>query len=91
MVSVRVEVKLKSGHFDPEGDVTATALRDLGFFVNGVKVSKVYTIGLEAKNTEEAVRLAKDMCRKLLANPTKDDFTVEVLKVEEQTPKKRER
>ncbi|MDD1766357.1 MAG: phosphoribosylformylglycinamidine synthase subunit PurS [Candidatus Methanomethyliaceae archaeon] len=88
MMRVRVEVKLKSGHFDPEGDVTATALRDLGFRVNEVKVSKVYTLDLEAKSTEEAVRLAKDMCRKLLANPTKDDFTVEVLPGEERTPKK---
>lgn len=91
MIRVRVEVKLKSGHFDPEGDVTATALKDLGFCVNGVKVSKVYTLGLEAKSAEEAVRLAKEMCRKLLANPTKDDFTVEVLQGEERTPKKSER
>jgi phosphoribosylformylglycinamidine synthase PurS subunit len=91
MMRVRVEVKLKSGHFDPEGDVTATALRDLGFHVNGVKVSKVYTLGLEAKSAEEAVKLTKDMCRKLLANPTKDDFSVEVLPGEERTPKKGKR
>jgi len=88
---VRVEVRLKPGHFDPEGDVTAKSLRDLGFRVNGVEVSKVYTVDLEAKDAEEGVRLAKEMCRKLLANPTKDYFTVEVLPGEERTIKKGKR
>jgi phosphoribosylformylglycinamidine synthase len=76
---VRIEVKLKSGHFDPEGDVTAKSLRDLGFPVNSVRVSKVYTVELDANSREKAMSTARDMCRKLLANPTKDDFFIEVL------------
>jgi len=82
---VRVEIKLKPGHFDPEGDVTAKSLRDLGFAVSKVGVSKAYTIDLEAKSDSEAVEAANAMCKKLLANPTKDNFSVEVLKVEEGT------
>jgi phosphoribosylformylglycinamidine synthase len=76
---VRAEVKLKHGHFDPEGDVTAKSLADLGFSIGEAKVSKAYTIILQAKSREEAKRLVENMCRKLLANPTKDDFSVEVL------------
>jgi len=76
---VRVEVKLKPGHFDPEGDVTAKSLRDLGFPVSTVKVGKVYILEVEAKDSGEAIRLAEEMCRKLLANPVKDDYSVEVL------------
>ncbi|MEM2929761.1 MAG: phosphoribosylformylglycinamidine synthase subunit PurS [Thermoproteota archaeon] len=76
---LRVEVKLKPGHFDPEGDVTAKSLRDLGFPLNMVKTGKVYIIDVEASDREEALRLAEDMCRKLLANPVKDDFSIEVL------------
>ncbi|MBC7112496.1 MAG: phosphoribosylformylglycinamidine synthase subunit PurS [Candidatus Methanomethyliales bacterium] len=76
---VRVEVKLKKGHFDPEGDVTTKSLRDLGFPVSGVRVSKVYTVELEVNDKERAMSLAREMCRKLLANPTKDDFFIEVL------------
>lgn len=75
----RAEVRLKRGHFDPEGDVTAKSLGDLGFRVGEVKVSKVYTIILEAQDMKEARGLVEEMCRKLLANPTKDDFCVEVL------------
>ncbi len=76
---VRIEVKLKRGHFDPEGNVTAKSLRDLGFSVGGVRVSKVYTVELDTNNKERAMSLAQEMCRKLLANPTKDDFFIEVL------------
>jgi phosphoribosylformylglycinamidine synthase len=76
---VRAEVKLKRGHFDPEGDVTAKSLNDLGFNVAETKVSKAYTIVVDAKSGADAKRLVEEMCRKLLANPTKDDFCVEVL------------
>jgi phosphoribosylformylglycinamidine synthase len=78
---LRIEVKLKPGHFDPEGDVTAKSLRDLGFSVGTVKVGKTYIVDVEAKDQEEALRLADEMCRKLLANPVKDDYSVEVLSV----------
>lgn len=77
---MRAEVRLKKGHFDPEGEVTAKSLADLGFGLEDAKVSKVYTIILEAKSRSDAESLVEAMCRKLLANPTKDDFSVEVLK-----------
>ncbi|MBO3797977.1 MAG: phosphoribosylformylglycinamidine synthase subunit PurS [Thermoproteota archaeon] len=76
---LRVEVRLKPGHFDPEGDVTAKMLRDLGFPVTMVKTGKVYIVDVESDDREEALRLAEEMCRKLLANPVKDDYSLEVL------------
>ncbi|MEM3466964.1 MAG: phosphoribosylformylglycinamidine synthase subunit PurS [Thermoproteota archaeon] len=75
---LRVEVRLKPGHFDPEGDVTAKMLRDLGFPVTMVKTGKVYIVDVESNDREEALRLAEEMCRKLLANPVKDDYSLEV-------------
>lgn len=76
---IKIEVRLKPGHFDPEGDVTAKSLRDLGFPVDAVKVGKVYVLDVKVDSKEEALRLAEDMCRKLLANPVKDDYIIEVL------------
>jgi len=90
-MKVKVEVRLKAGHFDPEGDVTSKSLKDLGFPVGEVKVGKVYTVDVEAVSKEAAVKLAKEMCRKLLANPTKDDFSVEVLNVEGRAAQKSKR
>ena len=44
----RVEIALKQGHSDPEGETTAHSLIELGYPVTAVSVSKTYTIDLEA-------------------------------------------
>lgn len=75
---LKVEVSLKPGHSDPEGETTARLLRELGYKVEGVNVSKVYNIILEAGSREEALAKAEEMCRRLLANPTKDNYAVVV-------------
>jgi phosphoribosylformylglycinamidine synthase len=79
---LRIEVSLKPGHSDPEGETTARLLKELGYRVNGVNVGKVYTVVLEARSLEEAEVKAEEMCRRLLANPTKDNykFTIEEVK-----------
>ncbi|MEM1589186.1 MAG: phosphoribosylformylglycinamidine synthase subunit PurS [Candidatus Bathyarchaeia archaeon] len=73
---LRVEVGLKPGHSDPEGETTARLLKELGYRVERVNVSKLYTILLEANSKDEAVAKADEMCRRLLANPTKDNYTI---------------
>ena len=40
----RIEVSLKPGHTDPEGETTARLLKELGYTVDTVNVSKVYTV-----------------------------------------------
>lgn len=74
----KVEVSLKPGHSDPEGETAARLLQELGYTVNAVNVSKVYTILLEAETPEEAKARVEEMCKKLLANPTKDDYTIAI-------------
>ncbi|MEM3623349.1 MAG: phosphoribosylformylglycinamidine synthase subunit PurS [Candidatus Bathyarchaeia archaeon] len=75
---LKIEVKLKPGHSDPEGETTAYLLRELGYRVETVNVSKVYYVILEAESKEEAKARADEMCRRLLANPTKDDYVIVV-------------
>jgi len=81
LYKARVEVSLKPGHSDPEGETTARSLRELGYPVRRVSVSKVYTIFLEAGSREEAEEKVDEMCRRLLANPTKDDYKFEIEEV----------
>ncbi len=69
-------MSLKPGHADPEGEVTARSLRELGYRVRSVKVSKIYRIELEAKSQEEARAHVEEMCWRLLANPVKDDYII---------------
>jgi len=54
-------------------------LKDLEYPVETVRVSKVYRIMLDGDSEEEAEKEVDEMCRRLLANPTKDDygFTIE--------------
>jgi len=73
---LRIEVSLKPGHSDPEGETTARLLKELGYRVEAVNVSKVYHVFLEAESRREAEIKAEDMCKRLLANPTKDNYRV---------------
>jgi len=41
-----------------------------------VGVSKVYSLVLEAYSRNEAEIKAEEMCKRLLANPTKDNYVI---------------
>jgi phosphoribosylformylglycinamidine synthase PurS subunit len=74
----KIEVSLKPGHSDPEGETAARLLQELGYAVKAVNVSKVYTLLLEVETLEEAKVKIEEMCKRLLANPTKDNYTVAI-------------
>jgi len=74
----KVEVGLKPGHSDPEGETTKESLSELSYPVRSVGVSKVYEIVLEAKSLSAAKKLVDDMCKRLLANPVKDNYRFEI-------------
>ena len=78
MYSARIEVSLKPGHSDPEGEMTSQSLNELKFSTKKVNVSKVYTVFFEAKNMQEAEKAVEEMCRRLLANPTKDNYSYNI-------------
>ena len=48
----KIEVSLKPGHSNPEGETTARLLKELGYKVEAVDVSKVYTVTLEAATAQ---------------------------------------
>ena len=73
---LRIEVSLKPGHSDPEGETTARLLKELGYKIETVNVSKVYSVYVEAESWEEAEIKAEEICKRLLANPTKDNYEI---------------
>jgi phosphoribosylformylglycinamidine synthase, purS protein len=77
--AAKIEVGLKPGHSNPEGETTARSLVELGFSVEAVDVSKVYAVTLEAASLAEAKAKAEEMSKRLLANPTKDNYTISVV------------
>ena len=73
----RVEIHLKKGVADPEGDNVLKALKLLGFSsVAGVRSIKVFEIDLPERSREKAEAIVEDMCRQLLANPVIHDYRV---------------
>lgn len=77
-MKARVEVTLKPGVLDPQGEAIRHALGSLGFDgVDGVRVGKVIEIELEAQDRANAEAEVGRMCEKLLANTVIEDYRVE--------------
>lgn len=75
----KIEVSLRPGHSNPEGETTSHLLKELGYLVEKVDVSKVFNVYLEATSASEAKAKAEEMSKRLLANPTKDNYTISVV------------
>jgi len=77
-VKVRVLVRLKPGILDVQGASVKRALSGLGFDdVRELRIGKVIEVEVEAETPAGARRRADEMCRKLLANPVLEDYTIE--------------
>lgn len=78
----KIEVTLKQGHSDPEGEAAGRLLGELGYRVDKVNVGKLYRVVLEAESPQAAQTAAESMCKRLLANPTKDNYAVVIEETE---------
>jgi len=74
----KVEVRLKPGHSDPEGETVKQSLAQLNYPVLSVCAGKIYEIALEARSLNEAKKMIDEICRRLLANPVKDNYVFEI-------------
>jgi phosphoribosylformylglycinamidine synthase PurS subunit len=73
-LKVRVLVRPKSGILDPQGEAVRRALPALGFgSVDSVHIGRLIEMELESADEVEG------MCRRLLANPTVEEYEWEVL------------
>lgn len=78
MARVRVLVRLKPGILDVQGAAVKRALAGLGFTdVADLRIGKVIDVELEAASATQARSRADEMCRKLLANPILEEYTIE--------------
>ena len=74
---VALHILPRRGILDPQGKAVASALHTLGFHqVGDVHVGRHVVVDIAAKSRDEADAAARDMCRRLLANPVTEDFEV---------------
>jgi phosphoribosylformylglycinamidine synthase PurS subunit len=77
-VKVRVLVRLKPGILDVQGVAVKRALGGLGFSdVGDLRVGKMIEVDVDAASVDAARVRVDEMCRKLLANPVLEDYTIE--------------
>jgi phosphoribosylformylglycinamidine synthase PurS subunit len=79
MAKVKVSVRLKPGVLDAQGRVVFNALKSLGYeSVADVRMGKLIEIRMNGATADQARAQADEMCRKLLANPVIETYTIEV-------------
>lgn len=75
---MEVRIELKPGVIDAEGETVQKSLTLLGFSVGKVKSVKVYEISIEANSEEDARKRMEDACKRLLANPVIQDYSLRI-------------
>ena len=77
-MKARVLIRLKRGILDVQGSAVRRALAGLGYAeLKELRVGKVVELDLDAADPSAATARVEEMCRKLLANPVTEDFTIE--------------
>ncbi len=75
--SVLVEVQLRPGISDPQGQTIERALPTLGFDgVSGVRVGKSMRFSVDADNEAAARAQVDEICQKFLTNPVIEDAII---------------
>ena len=73
-----VTVTLKKDVLDPQGKVVQNTLQHLGINnLMSIRQGKYFEIDLDDNNQVEAQKKVDDMCKKLLANLTIEDYKIE--------------
>ena len=73
-----VRIERKTGLSDPEGATTAKARQDLGFNEIGrVTFGRTITLEVDIESPDTARERVDQMCRRLLANPVIESYTIE--------------
>jgi len=79
-MKVRVDVMLKTGVLDPQGEAVRHALGALGFAgVEGVRQGKVIELDLAESDADKARAEVTEMCEKLLANTVIESYAITLL------------
>ena len=84
--NLEVLIMPKQGVNDPQGDAVRSGLVSLGFNnTSRVRVGKRISVDLVAASESEALERGKGMCDQLLANPVIEEYTIKVVRAEEES------
>ena len=79
-MKVIINISLKNGVLDPEGQAIENVLSNLDFTdVSNVRIGKQIILNIDRPNKEEVIKIADNMCRDLLANTVIENYHIEAL------------
>lgn len=76
---VEVRITPRAGLLDPQGKAVHHALQSLEFAdVEDVRVGRLIRVRMKATSEADARQRIDEMCRRLLANPVTEDYSIRV-------------
>jgi len=76
---LRVYVTLKKDVLDPQGSAIKNSLHNIGFkSVSAVRQGKIFELNINENDENKCLTETEDICKKLLANLTIEDFKIEI-------------
>ena len=80
-MKVIVNISLKEGVLDPEGQAIKTSLSNLGFEnLNDVRTGKQIILNLDHNSEAEVLTQTKKMCEELLVNTVIENYEINIFK-----------
>ncbi|OYT55127.1 MAG: phosphoribosylformylglycinamidine synthase PurS protein [Candidatus Altiarchaeales archaeon ex4484_2] len=76
--TIEVRIELKKGVIDAEGETVKKSLNLLGYRIKDVNTVRIYAIKVEAGSENDAVEEINEACKRLLANPVIQNYSVTV-------------
>ena len=76
-MKISATVTLKKEVLDPQGKVVGQTLKNMGYKnIVSVRQGKYFDIELDETNKEKAIKVVKEICKKLLTNVVIEDYKI---------------
>ena len=80
-MKVIVNISLKEGVLDPEGQAIDNTLRNLGFNnFNNIRTGKQIILNIDKTDENKILKEADKMCQELLVNTVIENYHIDIIK-----------
>ena len=80
-MKVIVNISLKEGVLDPEGQAIDNTLRNLGFNnFNNIRTGKQIILNIDKTDENKVLKEADKMCQELLVNTVIENYHIDIIK-----------
>ena len=81
MYKARILITLRKTILDPQGKAVEHSLKSLGYGnIVDTRIGKYVELKIDASDESSAKSVAEEACKKLLANPVREDYSLEIIK-----------